>query len=77
MKFYPIKTPIIVQKLFSNYCWRFSSSVKEIYLTFDDGPTPEITTYVLNELNKYKAKATFFCIGKNVKKNHAIFESSL
>lgn len=74
MKFYPIKTPIIVQKLFSNYCWRFSSSVKEIYLTFDDGPTPEITTYVLNELNKYKAKATFFCIGKNVKKNHAIFE---
>lgn len=77
MKFYPIKTPIIVQKLFSNYCWRFSSSVKEIYLTFDDGPTPEITTYVLNELNKYKAKATFFCIGKNVKKNHAIFERIL
>ena len=74
MKFYTIKTPMIVQKLFSNYCWRFSSSVKEIYLTFDDGPTPEITTYVLNELNKYKAKATFFCIGKNVKKNHAIFE---
>ena len=74
MKFYPIKTPIIVQKLFSDYCWRFSSSVIEIYLTFDDGPTPEITSYVLNELNKYKAKATFFCIGKNVKKNHAIFE---
>ena len=52
MKFYTIKTPIIIQKFFSNYYWRFSSSVKEIYLTFDDGPTPEITTYVLNELKK-------------------------
>ena len=70
MKFYTIKTPIIIQKFFSNYYWRFSSSVKEIYLTFDDGPTPEITTYVLNELKKHKAKATFFCIGKNVKKYH-------
>ena len=56
MKFYTIKTPTIIQKFFPNYCWRFSTSVKEIYLTFDDGPTPEITTYVLNELKKHKAK---------------------
>ena len=74
MKFYTIKTPTIIQKFYSNYCWCFSSSVKEIYLTFDDGPTPEITTYVLNELKKHKAKATFFCIGKNVKKYHTIYE---
>ena len=74
MKFYTIKTPTIIQKFFPNYCWRFSTSVKEIYLTFDDGPTPEITTYVLNELKKHKAKATFFCIGKNVKKYHTIYE---
>ena len=74
MKFYTIKTPTIIQKLFPNYCWRFSSSVKEIYLTFDDGPTPEITTFVLDELQKHKAKATFFCIGENVKKCPKILE---
>ena len=74
MKFYTIKTPTIIQKFFPNYCWRFSSSVKEIYLTFDDGPTPEITTFVLDELQKHKAKATFFCIGENVKKCPKILE---
>ena len=74
MKFYTIKTPTIIKKFFPNYCWRFSASAKEIYLTFDDGPTPEITTYVLDELKKHNAKATFFCIGKNVKKYHIIYE---
>ena len=74
MKFYTIKTPSIIQRVFSNYRWRFSSVPKEIYLTFDDGPTPEITTFVLNELKKHKAKATFFCIGKNVKKHLTIYE---
>ena len=67
MKLYTIKTPTIIQSLFSSYRWRFSSVPKEIYLTFDDGPTPEITDFVLSELKKHKAKATFFCIGKNVK----------
>ena len=74
MKFYTTKTPKIIQKFFPNYFWRFYSSAKDIYLTFDDGPTPEITTFVLDELQKYKAKATFFCIGKNVKKYPAILE---
>ena len=74
MKFYTIKTPSIIQRIFSNYRWRFSSVPKEIYLTFDDGPTPEITTFVLNELKKHKAKATFFCIGKNVKKHLTIYK---
>ena len=74
MKFYTTKTPKIIQKFFPNYFWRFYSLAKDIYLTFDDGPTPEITTFVLDELQKYKAKATFFCIGKNVKKYPAILE---
>ena len=74
MKFYTIKTPSIIQRVFSSYRWRFSLVPKEIYLTFDDGPTPEITTFVLNELKKNKAKATFFCIGKNVKKHPTIYE---
>ncbi|MGY5351436.1 polysaccharide deacetylase family protein [Wenyingzhuangia sp. IMCC45533] len=50
---------------------------KEIYLTFDDGPIPEITPWVLNQLEKHSAKATFFCIGDNVQKNPEIFEQIL
>ena len=73
MKFYIIKTPTIVQRLFSSYRWRFSSVPKEIYLTFDDGPTLEVTNFVLEELKKHQAKATFFCIGKNVKKHQNIY----
>ena len=73
MKFYTIKTPTIIQKFFSNYRWRFSFVPKEIYLTFDDGPTLEVTNFVLEELKKHQAKATFFCIGKNVKKHQNIY----
>ncbi|MCH3881699.1 MULTISPECIES: polysaccharide deacetylase family protein [Tenacibaculum] len=74
MKLYFTKTPRIFTRIFSNYTWRFSSDKKEIYLTFDDGPTPEITDFVLSELQKYNAKATFFCIGKNVEKHPDIFK---
>ena len=73
MKLYTIKTPRIIEDFFSNYTWRFSSDKKEIYLTFDDGPTPEITNFVLNELDKYNAKATFFCIGKNIENHPEIY----
>ena len=73
MKFYIIKTPTIVQRLFSSYRWRFSSVPKEVYLTFDDGPTLGVTNFVLEELKKYRAKATFFCIGENVKKYQNIY----
>lgn len=45
-----------------------------IYLTFDDGPIPEVTEYVLETLNKYEAKATFFCVGDNVRKYPDIFK---
>jgi peptidoglycan/xylan/chitin deacetylase (PgdA/CDA1 family) len=73
MKFYTIKTPTIIQKFFSNYRWRFYSVPKEIYITFVDGPTLEVTNFVLEELKKHQAKATFFCIGKNVKKHQNIY----
>jgi peptidoglycan/xylan/chitin deacetylase (PgdA/CDA1 family) len=66
MKKYLTKTPSIIQQIFKNYTWHFSLAKKEIYLTFDDGPTPEITKFVINELQKHNAKATFFCIGKNI-----------
>ncbi|MDT0552969.1 polysaccharide deacetylase family protein [Urechidicola vernalis] len=74
MKAYFVKTPHWIQRLFKNWVWSFSTSKKEIYLTFDDGPTPEITEWTLTELAKFNAKATFFCIGKNVKKYPDIFQ---
>ncbi|MDB2385652.1 polysaccharide deacetylase family protein [Polaribacter sp.] len=61
-------------RFFSKYIWRFSIHKKEIYLTFDDGPTPDITEFVLEELNKYEANATFFCIGKNIENHPEIFK---
>ncbi len=73
MKSYFIKTPYILQFIFNNWIWRFSTKEKVIYLTFDDGPTPEITDWILNELKKHEAKATFFCIGKNIEKYPKIF----
>ncbi len=63
---YFIKTPWWVKRLFSDYIWSFSAVGNEVYLTFDDGPHPTITPWVLDELKKYNATATFFCIGKNV-----------
>ena len=53
------------------------STEKKIYLTFDDGPHPAATTFVLNELKKYNAKATFFCIGKNVAEQQELYKKIL
>ncbi len=77
MKWYFVKTPRFIEKLFNKQTWRFSSKKKEIYLTFDDGPTPEITQWVLKTLALYHAKATFFCIGKNIKNHPDIFHKIL
>jgi peptidoglycan/xylan/chitin deacetylase (PgdA/CDA1 family) len=74
MSFYWIKTNALIKRIFSNYVWDVSNTENKIYLTFDDGPTPEITEWVLEELKKYNAKATFFCIGKNIEKHPEIFE---
>lgn len=64
--FYFVKTPGWIRWLHKSCVWQISTSDKTIYLTFDDGPHPSITSFVLDELKKYNAKATFFCIGKNV-----------
>ena len=71
---YFIKTPRILEKYFSKYTWRFNSNKKELFLTFDDGPTPKITTFVLDQLKRNNAKATFFCIGKNIQQNPILFQ---
>lgn len=73
MKLYWVKTIGIIKQLFSNYYWDFPNNEKKIYLTFDDGPTPEITEWVLDQLKKFEVKATFFCIGNNIENNTEIF----
>lgn len=70
---YLVKTPKFIQNLFPNYTWKIPTQKKEIYLSFDDGPIPEVTPWVLEQLEKYNAKATFFCVGENVKKNKSLF----
>jgi len=74
MKPYFVKTPSLVPVLYQHQIWSFSSKQKNIYLTFDDGPTPKITDWVLDTLQQYKASATFFCIGKNVETYPTIFK---
>jgi len=54
--------------LFPSVTWKVKTSAQAVYLTFDDGPHPTITPWVLEELEKYEAKATFFCVGDNVRK---------
>jgi peptidoglycan/xylan/chitin deacetylase (PgdA/CDA1 family) len=77
LKITPTKTPFVVKKMFPDYVWEISTNQKELYLTFDDGPTPEITHWVLDCLKIYQAKATFFCIGENVKKHPELFQALL
>ena len=61
--------------MFGVFLW-IHRKQKTIYLTFDDGPTPEITEWTLNTLKQYNAKATFFCIGKNVENNPSYFSKN-
>lgn len=69
-----IKTPGWVQRIFSSYVWRIPTPQKIIYLTFDDGPHPVITPWVLERLKEYNAEATFFCIGNNVHQHPAVYQ---
>lgn len=69
-----VKTNKIIKQLFSNYVWSIPTNEPIVYLTFDDGPTPEITEWVLYQLKEYNAKATFFCIGNNIKMYPEIFK---
>jgi peptidoglycan/xylan/chitin deacetylase (PgdA/CDA1 family) len=71
---YLVKTPWLLKKLYPQLTWDINSSSRCIYLTFDDGPIPIVTPFVLNILKQYNARATFFCIGDNVAKHPAIFE---
>lgn len=63
--------------LYPSLLWHVPVKEKILYLTFDDGPIPEVTPWVLRELSKRNAKATFFCVGNNVKKNPEVYAQIL
>jgi peptidoglycan/xylan/chitin deacetylase (PgdA/CDA1 family) len=72
-----MRPPLLVQRLFFSLVWKMSSREKVLYLTFDDGPIPEVTPWVLEQLERFNAKATFFCIGNNVRKHRSVYERIL
>lgn len=69
------RIPRFVTWMYPKRIWEGAAEERSIYLTFDDGPIPEVTPWVLEQLRKYNAKATFFCIGENVERHPAIFRS--
>ena len=76
---YRVKTPHILSKvLYRNLIWKMpTSNAPTVYLTFDDGPHPDVTPFVLQQLAQHNAKASFFCIGDNVTKHQEIYRSLL
>jgi len=77
MKLYPVKTPYFIRAFFKKWIWKIKTSEKKVFLTFDDGPIPKVTPWVIQQLKKYNAKATFFCIGDNIKKHPEVFQQIL
>ncbi len=74
MKFYWVKTRWFIKKFFGGFIWNVARRKKTVYLTFDDGPIPEVTPWVLDILKKHDIKATFFCIGNNIDKHPEVFK---
>jgi peptidoglycan-N-acetylglucosamine deacetylase len=71
---FPHRTPFFLPYCFpSSLIWRFSPDQRTVYLTFDDGPVPGPTDFVLETLRSFQCKATFFCIGDNVRKHPDVF----
>ena len=74
---YWVKTPTIFKRLFPKIVWNFSEKEQKVFLTFDDGPSTNVTDSILTILEQEKVRATFFCIGKNVKKNPELADKIL
>ena len=69
-----VKAPNIVRSLYPKRIWSIPNTENNVFLTFDDGPIPEVTTWVLDLLKDFHAKATFFCIGENIERHPTIFK---
>ena len=74
MRPYLVRPPKVYRWIFPEATFRMSELEKTVYLTFDDGPHPEATPFVLNVLQKYNVKATFFLLGKNAKAQPVLVE---
>ncbi|HHT21988.1 MAG TPA: polysaccharide deacetylase family protein [Bacteroidales bacterium] len=70
------QVPEFIKRIWRTPIWRMDSNQKAIYLTFDDGPNPEITPQVLDILDEFGVKANFFCVGENVQKYRDVFEET-
>lgn len=71
---YVVKTHPIIKTLFSDFIWNIDTKEKEVFVTFDDGPIPELTPWVLDVLAEYNFKASFFVVGENVHKYPEIYD---
>jgi len=71
---YLVKSPLLLKWYYPSLVWNKSRSENVVYLTFDDGPIPVVTDFVLNTLKSFNCKATFFCIGDNINKHPDVFE---
>jgi peptidoglycan/xylan/chitin deacetylase (PgdA/CDA1 family) len=71
------RAPNFLSVIFRHWIWQLDASEGAIYLTFDDGPTPEITPWILDYLKEHNIKANFFCVGQNVQKNREIYQRIL
>ncbi len=67
------KSNRLLRTVYPEFCWRVDADAPIVYLTFDDGPIPDVTEFVLETLDRYAAQATFFCIGDNVRKHRDVF----
>ena len=72
-----IRVPGFLKSIYPDFVWSFPQKKDSLFLTFDDGPCPEVTPWVLDRLDEYGAKATFFLIGKNVEYNPDLFREIL
>ena len=71
---YPIKSPFWLHWLYPRLTWHHSRDLPSLFLTFDDGPIPDVTPQILNILKEYGVQATFFCVGDNIRKHPEIFQ---
>lgn len=74
---YTVRPVWLMRKFYPEAVWKIPCSEKKIFLTFDDGPVPEVTPMVLSVLKQFNAKATFFCVGENIQKHPEIFKQIL
>ena len=74
LKRWSVQPPKWVRLFFKDALWRVDEDEKTVFLTFDDGPVPEVTPWVCDELKKRDIKATLFCVGENVVKHPEIYQ---